>query len=193
MTKLIIPITLAAVLAVTGIFAIMPVDQATTVHTTILTANAGVACASEVETFAFTNAAQNDIVTITITPAMFLTSLEIAYADAGVTEDLGFDAITIETTGAAASAIDNLDAFDTGEDTVNGDTDNILGEVGIYDTLDGVGLDAGAQISITIADDVDDSNAQPDTADTLTFTVCGITTDPANFAADDIAVATVAG
>jgi len=108
-------------------------------------------------------------------------------------EGIGVDAVVIETANTAATAIDNLGAIDTGEDTANADVTELLNEITLFNQGEGVALQAGGQITITLDDNIDGAGNTPTTANAMTLEICGLVNDPVNFSAADIAVSITAG
>jgi len=180
--KKLTPAILASIAIVASILAFAPIDQASTVHTTITAGTIGYACASEAVNFIGANdSADEDLITVTFTPEFLLMEVYMVHDAAG--EPIGFDAITVD--GAEYA---NL-AFNTFEDITAGDYDGILSET----SAGPFAIDAGAVISFTIDDDTDTAGGRPTVTDALTVTVCGLTEDAANFGADDIVVGITAG
>jgi len=175
MKNKIIPATLAIVLAIgVGMMAV-PVEQATTVHTTfILPGTMGLACATESVTMTTaTNAVDNDIVQLTIAVGMTIEKITVSEGVAGdlASDTLGFDAMTLDGKTVTVDA--------TAEDIDDANPVEITEELAIL-TLQ---INAGDVLALTILDG--DGSAVDDT-DVIDFEICGLVADPANFDGDDI-------
>ena len=169
MNKLTIPAILAATVMVAGIFAFMPVEQASTVHTTsILPGTTGIACATE--DVAALATADNDIITYTFAQSVIVLSA-LTNADASLAGDtLTFDVISVD--GGASVFV----AAGTAT------TDTVSTSYGIEQELIGVGIQNTLALTI--------NSATVDVNDVISFTFCVLTSDPANFDNADITTAT---
>ena len=112
MNKLAIPAILAATVLVAGIFAFMPVQQASTVHTTIIgvggldlddISNRLPAVVERAETIALGAAPDNDILAFTCDQAFTLLSVWFPDATDSADSQLGIDDINVSADGTAAT------------------------------------------------------------------------------------------
>ena len=179
MNKLTIPAILVATVMVAGIFAFMPVQQASTVHTTfLLPATTGIACATEAVDIGAE--IDDDILTFTFTSPILLMSV-LFDGDANMAGDtLGFDAVTIDGADAIALMQNFAEALDDTPD-LNWNNEGPFFSQPIY---------VGATLAM-VADD-DDGNALG-ANDDFTVTFCGIVEDAGNFDGNDVALVITEG
>ena len=191
MNRLTIPAILVATVMVAGIFAFMPVQQASTVHTsgtitlasdadiaailvdtgtTLPALRTGVACVTE--DVAALATADNDIITYTFSQPVKLLSVFVN-ADASLAGDtLDFDAVSVNGganvyVGAGTAA-----------------TDAVSVSYAIEQELLGIGIQNTVALTI--------NSIGLDAADNVSITFCVSTLDPANFDATDITTAITA-
>lgn len=166
--KYIIPAILTATVLLAGFFAFSPIEQASTVHTTIIAATSGVACATESVTLS--GAPDDDIITFNFADPIVLKSIFVEATTTFVAGDdeWGLDAITVDGNTFEFTAIAD-DAIDTGEE--------LLMQMDLTSEIT-----SQATLVITINDaDVGGTAAELDGADVIDFVICGLTTDVANF------------
>jgi len=177
-TKVTIPALLTITVLVAGIFAFMPVDEVSTVHTTILAATTGIACATEAVDMGAE--IDDDTILFTFDQPIILFSMEFN-GDANLLgDDLGFDAITID----GANAIANLGVF---EEVLDDTPDLNWIEEGPWQTSN---VYVGATITMT----ADDNGAEDvDANDDFTVTFCGLVENAGNFDGDDVLAAITEG
>ena len=177
MNKLAIPAILAATVMVAGIFAFMPVEQASTVHIQIQEGTVGLGCASEAVTlladpnddgleFTFTGEAS---------PMLIKRITVVATANVAAGETIAL---------VRTSAQGDVPLVDGAILEVGGSTANIDDDPGIEVFNDW-------EISFLYVEDdaeffISDTGAPNGAGDVFTFEFCGYVSDPANFDGDDI-------
>ena len=174
MEKFIIPSILAATILVAGMFSFIPVQQATTVHTTIGSATADLTCVTE--TVTATQALDNDDLTIT------------------------FDNDAIEVLRLGVTLTDNADQLGIDADpTVNG---AVIQTVAIADNAAPFISDEGLEVlsamkttsmSVTSGGAISwtwdgDGGADVENGDVITFQICGLVQNAGAFDATDITI-----
>ena len=176
MNKVTIPTILAATILVAGIFAFMPIEQASSVHTTILAGGYGYGCVTE----AFTVPATYDGDTTTLTFTNEGADIYITYFSADVTTGGAANEGFGITSATADGSVTSLALQDAGVDAPD-DTEREM--------LSGGGFGGGIYVQSTLAMLVDDNEGAQDIDenDVITFEVCGLVSDPANFGGEDIA------
>ena len=172
MNKLAIPAILTATIMVAGMFAFMPVEQASTVHTTLSAQTTGIACATEAVNLLATS--NNDILTFTFTQPILIISIEMQGAANLAADTIGFDAATID----GEDAILTLGLID-GE-TLDDDPDLNWVNEGPFTNSP---IYVGATLAITIDDD---AGGETDVDDDITFVICGLVEDATSFDGTDV-------
>jgi len=172
MNKITIPTILIATVLVAGIFAFMPVDEAVTVHNTILASDTGIACAAQ----AVDMGAEIDLDTILFTfdQAILITGISFN-GDANLLGDtLGFT--TVVTVDGYSQDL----TFGAFEEILDDTPDLTWQNEGPFTTNP-------IYVSATIAFVADDNDGTAIEAnDDFIVTFCGITENAGNFDGTDV-------
>ena len=178
-----IPTILAATIFVAGIFAFSPVQEASTVHTTLIAGTVGLACLTDSATYS-ADQVDNDDFTLTFGKAITILGLRAQSTDTSGDGD-GADEIGIEAdptvNGAIVQSIIVDDATDTENISSNEQTDLLT----TMDLAEPMTVLEGGAVVFTV--DASVGTVLEDT-DIITFEVCGLITDPANFVDADLVI-----
>ena len=156
---------MAVTVLLAGFFAFSPVDQAVTVHTTIIAASYGPACATESVTMD-AGAPDNDTISFTFDDPVVLVTLrgEATGTYTGGADGWGVDVLTLDTVTIDIGAGPGVDAIDPDEEILHQ-----------FDFTN----DIIVQSNITFT--INDTDNDLDPSDVIDFAFCVIVTDPANF------------
>lgn len=191
MSKLTIPAILVATIMVAGIFAFMPVEQASTVHDSISAATVGVGCISDTLTVA--GVIDNDQVIFTFSnegAPIFITSLS-GQGTAGVVADEAFGVQLFQDVGNEETEVDGNALEFALSDAVADAPDNTEREMfSAGGFQNGIFVETVLQL---IIDDDEGAAQDIEAGDVLTFEICGLVSDPANFDAADVTITQTAG
>jgi len=170
MNNLVIPSILVVIVAMAGFIAFTPINNASTVHLTILANTAGLVCVTEEDVILTDANPDNDIVTYTFSQPILLTQV-LLNSDATLAGNaLDFDLFTVD--GALWN--DNNSFSPDVTNTVSG---NLLSDNGLGDT--------DMMVNTTLAMTVEAAGTI-DQNDIVSITFCGITQDSQNFTSADI-------
>ena len=166
---------LGATILVAGIFAFMPINQASSVHTQVLAGQVGYGCVTELFTVPATY--DGDTTTLTFTNQgadIYITYLSVQVTTGGAANE-AFGITSATADGSVTSIAFNDDAV--------GAPDNTEVEILSFD-----GFGGGIYVQSTFAMVVDDDEGAQDIDqnDVITFEICGLVSDPANFDGDDV-------
>ena len=181
MNKLTIPAILVATVMVAGIFAFIPVEQASTVHTTsILPGTVGLGCATEAVTLLATPDEDEILFTFTGEGSPILIKTITVIGTTGVVggELIGFKAVSA---GGVSTSVDTADLFITAIAEGSG-ADDAPG-IELMNAMDNDPIYVTTSLGLII----DDTAADNDVDEVFTFEFCGLVSDPANFDGADIA------
>ena len=171
MNNFTIPVILSATILLAGIFAFMPVDQASSVHATIIEGTAGYQCVTK--TFAVPAGWDGDTLDLDFTNGpIYIHNLNTSIAtnfNAG--EDWGVTSATAD--GAIITLALNDDNASAPEDT----------EREFISTAGATPIFVQAQLALLIDDN---AAGTLDGDEDITFEVCGLVSDPASFANSDL-------
>ena len=191
MSKLTIPAILVATIMVAGIFAFMPVEQASTVHDSITAAAVGLACVTETLTVA--GEIDNDEVIFTFSnegAPIFITSLSGQVTTGGAANE-AFGIQATQDIGAEETEVDGNEFEITLNDASAAAPDNTEREMfsgALFEN--GIFVETVFQL---IIDNDEGAGQAVDAADVITFEICGFVSDPANFDAADVTITQTAG
>jgi len=169
--KLIIPAILAATVLIAGIFVLMPVEKASTVHTTILAANVQL----RTDSVTVTTTGVGDDAVITISSDKDYTVIDIVIDmsawDAG-------DVVQVED--FAIGGVNFIDAVDVATQTYTGTQDPALKTIEdeqcrLLCSQDGISAPGGTDITFEL-----DITALDDASESIPITVFFLTTADAN-------------
>ena len=192
MNKLTIPTILVATVMVAGMFAFMPVEKASTVHLQVIAGSVGVGCVTDTLTVA--GAIDNDLVIFTFSnegAPIYIISLSGQVTTGGIATEafgiqLGQDvgAGETEVDGVVLTLILDDDAADAPDITERDMLSSALAQE------NGIFVETVLQLVI---DDDESAGTDIEAADVLTFEICGLVSDPANFDAADVTITQTAG
>jgi len=170
--KYALPIILASIVLVAGIFAFSSVQQASTAHVTALAGSVGLACLEDSANYTATQVDGDDLVLAFPNKAITILTLRMNTDDAA--DDFGFDANVIVNGAILAT-------------TLLADTAIQDAQEEIIDQLNPVGgaIHVGAGNNITLQFD---TSSPMESGDLLIIEVCGLITDPANFRDADLTI-----
>jgi len=177
---------------IAGLFAFIPVDQASTLHTQVTAASMGTGCVSD--TLTVSGEIDNDQVIFTFSnegAPIFITSLSGDVTTGGAADE-AFGIQLSQDVGTESTSVDaklwtiildddEADAPDSTEREMLAASDA---------TFNGVYVESVLQL---IIDNDEGASEAVDAADVITFEICGLVSDPANFTAADVTITQTAG
>ena len=155
-----------------GVLAILPLEEASTVHDTIIAGTVGLACITDTANYGAVQVDGDDLVLAFPNKEIKILALRMQTDDGD--DDFGFDEDIIANGGVIQTTL-------LGNTAIQDAQENVLNQL---DPLgDGIVIGTGNNLTLQF-----DTNAPMDNGDVLTIEVCGLIQDPANFVDGDLTI-----